>query len=224
MILKNQLVVLLPQLVDLLQLLAHLPFAELVLLIETLQILVESLHEILVVRELVLVGFLHFQQLLDFLLELVDLLLSLLEEGLELVPFGSGLEKLELLFLELVLELCDVGQAVHLVDHVHQVEDLVHVLLGVLSERGQSRLVLQVDRVVLVQHLVVEEVSRALRGDRRRVVVPEVGRRRILGGVHFRLELGELLLQLLENSSSLIFTLDLALVVVQFVFFRGLYD
>ena len=86
------------------------------------------------------------------------LLLDLLEQALQLIPFGSGLQNMELLPLKLVFELCDVGEAVDLVDDVHQVEDLVHVLFSVLPEGRQSSLILQIDGVLFVFVRVIEEV------------------------------------------------------------------
>lgn len=86
------------------------------------------------------------------------LLLDLLEQDLQLIPFGSGLQNMELLPLELVFELGHVRKAVDLVDDVHQVEDLVHVLLSVLPEGRQSRLVLQIDGVLFVFLRVIEQV------------------------------------------------------------------
>ena len=51
-----------------------------------------------------------------------------------LIAFCSDLEDSDVAHLELVLEFSDVCQVVYLVDDGHQVQDLLHVLIRILSE------------------------------------------------------------------------------------------
>ena len=136
------------------ELLPHLSFAELVLFIEALQILVQGLHQILVGwlseswAQLVLVWYFFSISIsfstCHFLLELVaggsaaELVSGEQkrgEESLQLVSFGPGLQNLELLLLKLVLEFSNVAALVRpstsliMFIPVHKVENFIHVLL-----------------------------------------------------------------------------------------------
>jgi len=114
------------------------------------------LGNILVFVKLLLVALFFLQKLRSQELLLLD------ELRLQRVLLSLGLHDNEPLLLDLVLELRYIGKIVHLVDHLHQIQDLVEILSRILLKRGvMSPLVLELDGLLLV----LEECLLALGGN-----------------------------------------------------------
>jgi len=160
-VLHHQIVILLPQLLYLLHLHLALVLVELALLFDALQVLVERLDDTLILVQLLLVIQFFLFEVVDhycfFCCLLMHLLLKFGDYLCLQVSLSSCLQYENLVPLYLVLEISNIGDVINLIDHVHQVEHLVHVLLRILS-KGCKPLLVGKCIAVFVLHIDLNEV------------------------------------------------------------------